>query len=379
MAPLGAPHVESVRERRTASPNANGATAASVPQCVIEHMGTEAIFAPLPAIAWLCEGLYLSPGGVACFAGYGYSGKTIVAQSIALSVATGRNVFGVFPCKQGRVLHLDYEQGARLTRERYQRLARGIGATREAFGDRLCLAVYPSTYLDAPSAAEALARTIEGFDLVIVDSLRAAAPSLEENSSLMRGPIDLLARAGERAGALPLLLHHARKPNDDARGGAKMSIRGSGAIFDGCTEVYVLGASKGEPVRVEHEKERLYGRELADFGLRIEDVEGAHGLDRSIDPRWGLRVVHLDRAQLDARPSGAGGALLAKHAERIVAFLASRGGTFTGNKGALIDAIGMQRTAFFAAFSTLEGSERVRVDTSKRTGPRISLIPEVKP
>jgi hypothetical protein len=87
--------------------------------------------------------------------------------------------------------------------------------------------------------------------------------------------------------------------------------------------------------------------------------------------------VHLDREQLSGHPAAAAGAL-AKHAERVVAWLAANGGTFAGNKGERSANRSGCRTAFFEAFSTLEGSNRVRVENSKRTGPRISLNPGVK-
>lgn len=342
------------------------------PLPVIDHVGPDAIFAPLAPIDWLCRGLGLAPGGVACIAGYGFSGKTVIAQSIALSVATGKDVFGVYSSRRGRVLHLDYEQGRRLTFERYQRLALGMGVDPEDVEDRLRVAIFPPTYLDSPAAQDIFARTLDGFDLAIIDSQRAAAPTVDENSSAVRIVIDLLARAGEKTGTLPMFLHHARKPAEGQMGGARTTIRGSSAIYDACATVFVLTADKGEPTRVSHEKDRFCGILGPDFGLRFEDVENGD------NPRAGFRVVHLDREQLDARPTGATAATLEKHADRIAAWLAARGGAFAGNKGALCDAIGMNRTVFFKAVSTLEGRKRVCVDTGKSTGPRISLNPEVK-
>jgi hypothetical protein len=61
-------------------------------------------------------------------AGYGFTGKTIAAQALALAIASGGRVWDMFAARSGRVLHLDYEQGQRLTNERYQRLARGVAS-----------------------------------------------------------------------------------------------------------------------------------------------------------------------------------------------------------------------------------------------------------
>jgi hypothetical protein len=64
---------------------------------------------------------------------------------------------------------------------------------------------------------------------------------------------------------------------------------------------------------------------------------------------------------------------LAKNAMRIVAFLSARGGHFEGNKSALQKAIGMQRTAFFDAISTLEGS-RIRVVPASHVAGGTALV-----
>ena len=71
-----------------------------------------------------------------------------------------------------------------------------------------------------------------------------------------------------------------------------MAVRGSSAIYDACASVFVVSAKKNEPTRVQHEKDRIRGSLIADFGLRFENVPIGH------DPRAGLRVVHLEPEQL---------------------------------------------------------------------------------
>jgi len=100
-------------------------------------IGVPEIFAPLPPVPWLVEGLDKSPGAVNLIAGYGFTGKTIAAQALALAIASGGCVWDMFTARSGRVLHLDYEQGQRLTNERYQRLARGSKLDPNEVGDRL--------------------------------------------------------------------------------------------------------------------------------------------------------------------------------------------------------------------------------------------------
>lgn len=254
-----------------------------------------AIFAPLPPVSWLCQALDLAPGAPALLAGYGFSGKTVAAQDLALAVASGGLAWGRFPVRAGRVLHLDYEQGSYLTRARYQRLARARGVDPAALDGRLSLGVLPSWYLDGDSGA--LEQLCDGYDLVLVDSFRAACPVTDENSSEARVPLDRLGRASERTGATGLVLHHARKPSREAVGGSRMSVRGSGALYDACGSVLVFSAEKGQPVSVEHEKARISGRPHPSFRLQIADVEFAG------DPTAGLRVECLsgaDDAKQDA-------------------------------------------------------------------------------
>jgi len=258
----------------------------------IATIGPPQIFAPLPPVPWTVEGLGLAPGAASVIAGYGFAGKTLIAQSLALSVASGKDLWGVFHVARGRALHLDFEQGDRLTRERYQRLAAGIDLDWRDLGNDLHAAIMPPVYLDDPNAEDVYRRTMDGFSLVVVDSLRAAAPRADENSSDVRRYIDLLSRVAEKTGSLVVFLHHSRKPTEDQAGGAKMAVRGSSAIYDACASVFLVSAKKNEPTRVQHEKDRIRGSLITDFGLKFENVSIGH------DPRAGLRVVHLEPEQL---------------------------------------------------------------------------------
>lgn len=257
------------------------------------------IFAPLPPIPWLVQGLGLAPGRPALFAGYGFSGKSIAAQDLALAVASGRKAWGVYSARRGPVLHLDYEQGARLTSERYQRLARAAEIDPESLSGYLRVAVYPQLALSDRDAEETLAREAGGHALVIVDSLTCAVPAIDENSREIAGPLYMLGRVSEKTGATFLVIHHARKPVKDAPGGAAMAIRGSSAIFGAVDAAYVFSASKGEPTTVDHVRSPMTGITLPTFGLRIDDV------DMDGNRRGGLRVRHLDAEEVMETPGDA--------------------------------------------------------------------------
>ncbi|HET8542093.1 MAG TPA: AAA family ATPase [Anaeromyxobacter sp.] len=265
-----------------------GASSISAPGAVQGTSLLEAseIFAPLSPVNWVCQALDVAPGAPLLFAGYGFSGKTLAAQDFALAVATGTPAWGAFAVRSGRVLHLDYEQGAHLTRMRYQRLARARGIAPDKLTGRLSLAVMPRWYLDSDTGDE-LSRLAQRFDLLIVDSFRAACPHTDENSSEARIPLDRLTRISEATGVMPVVIHHARKPTKDAQGGARMTVRGSGALYDACGSVLVFAANKGEPATVMHEKARITDRTHQNFQLWIEDVEIGG------DPAAGLRVSWL--------------------------------------------------------------------------------------
>ncbi len=281
----------------------------------------------LPELPWLVPALGIAPGAPVIVAGYGYSRKTMALQAMAVSVASGKPLWGVYQVRQGPVLHLDYEQGRRLTQERYQRLARGMGVCLAELP--LQAACLPSMYLDGPGAEAMLVRACQGQALVIIDSLRAACPSADENSSDVRQHLDVLGRVSEKTGAVVVMVHHAKKPSKDEPEGAKFSIRGSASLFDACSGVFCFGGAKGEPTVVQHEKERNRGQTVEDFGINAEDVDNPV----TGEANWGLRVVHLEAEQMaaiepesDARADAAKAQRFAIACDRIISFLSTNPG-----------------------------------------------------
>jgi hypothetical protein len=254
---------------------------ASAPSAILDG---PAIAAPLPPLEYLVRELGLVAGGGAphLVAGYGFSGKTLALQSMALSLVAARAVWGGYTVTARRVVHVDLEQGERLTRLRYQRLARAMGLDLASLGDALALADMPPIALtvDHVDAWRALMTT---RDVMLVDSLRAASAGLDENDSAIRAGLDLLGRLSAETGCRPIVIHHARKQGKDDPGG-RYAIRGSSAIFDGCDAAYLFSAEKGEPVRVEHVKARSHGALIEDIALVISDV----AIDG--DAHAGLRV-----------------------------------------------------------------------------------------
>ncbi len=225
-------------------------------------LSIEDVFERLPPIDWLCEGLRIAcNGGTVLLAGYGFSGKSLFAQALALAVASGSTIGG-HACRQGKVVHLDYEQGRYLTNLRYQRLALGMGhhphqGGAATFAGALAVQNFPSFKVDSPGARDKLLRLMEGRRLLIIDSLRAACPSLDENSSEIRRPLDMLNSIADKTGCVPVVIHHSKKPQQGTPSDPKTVIRGSSAIFDAVAAAYVLSSKEGEPTRMTHQKERF--------------------------------------------------------------------------------------------------------------------------
>jgi hypothetical protein len=253
------------------------------------------IFAPLPAVNWTLRDLDIAPGPPTLTAGFGFSGKTVCWQDVFLAAASDTLAWGRFPVRGGRALHLDYEQGSHLTAMRYQRLARARGIDPRDIQGRLTLANLPEWHLDTDAGADEAMRLADGFDIGLVDSFRAACPQTDENSSEARVPLDRLNRISEKTGITWVVIHHARKPSQNAQGGARMAIRGSGALYDACGSVLVFSGEKGEPITVEHEKAKITGRTHDSFRLQIEDVE----VDGDLTA--GLRVTYLDADPVRAK------------------------------------------------------------------------------
>ncbi len=307
----------------------------------IVTIGGDEIAAPLPELPYLIQPLGLAHGAPICVAGYGYSGKTVAMQSMCLALASENRVWGVHAGKAGRVLHIDYEQGARLTRERYQRLARAMDVDLAGLLDQLRLSCLPDVYLDDGDAFDVYARACDGFQFALVDSFRAAGPKIDENSSEVRRYLDTLGRVSEKTGTAIAFIAHAKKPNGEAQ--ARHSVRGSSAIFDACSSVFVVEGTNKSQARVSHEKCRNTGLPVDDFGFLFEDVPSACGSN----PKWGLRVTQVDAkrvAQCSRNIS---------FEDRIRNYLI-RVAVHQGPKSSIPTVIEMGKTDFFPAFKKLE-------------------------
>jgi AAA domain-containing protein len=188
---------------------------------------------PMPPVRWLCKDLGIGPGRPTVAVGKPGSGKTWSTQALALAVAGGLPVFGRFPVREGRVVHLDMDQGA-ATQVRYRQLAVGMGLTLRD----LPLEVYPFPFkLVDPDAKAMLLRMCDGAALCIVDALRGAIPG-DENDSTFAEPLTMLSAVSDVTGCVFQVIHHEGKAD---KTGADV-LRGTTALpaAAGAVHRYVL-------------------------------------------------------------------------------------------------------------------------------------------
>ncbi len=226
------------------------------PWNIIPH---DSLIAPPKPVDWVCEGLKISYGNPTLFAGDPTSRKTLVAQHLAVCVATGKRVFGEYEVKGGPVGHLDYEMGPRLVTERFQRLTRGVGVDLpELPRGALSVGSIPAMFLDGKAVEDQLTAFLEGKRLVVVDSLRNSFGGIDENDSGKIVPLmAMLQRASERTRCAVVLIHHTRKKSG---GGDKSGetawddpsmIRGSGGIVGASQGVFMFnGGDAQTPTKV---------------------------------------------------------------------------------------------------------------------------------
>ncbi len=316
-------------------------------------LGVSDIFVELPPVPWAIKGLQICPGRPAMLVGYGASAKTISAQALATAVASGVQAWGNFETKRGKVRHMDYEQGFRATARRYQRLAVGLGIDAEDLRGRLELAVFPGVYLDSENAYDAYAKACEGTDLVILDALRGATPTMEENDSSIRKCIDNLTRVSERVGSCFVVIHHAGKPRVGAADGgdSRMNLRGSSAIFDGagCVIELKAGASNADPKSVHQAKmpAESEGLGFEDFLLEVTDITQGQ------DPFAGLRVLYRSpESPDDAAQRQVENRLGRQHTALMAVIKTMRGKPFT--KSFVCSGAGGRKSDMLELFSELE-------------------------
>lgn len=140
-------------------------------------------------------------------------GKSWLSYGIAISVATGRQLWGRYDCNPGRVLLCDNELHSEVLASRIPAVAQAMGLSVDDLSERLDVLTLRGRLLGLDEIGKLIRRAAEPYRLVIVDALYRALPvgtAENSNDDLTRiyNSIDAVAR---ETGAAFLLVHHASK------------------------------------------------------------------------------------------------------------------------------------------------------------------------
>jgi hypothetical protein len=216
----------------------------------------------------------------------------------------------------------------------------------------------PPVTLDLEGIEEALISKCTGADLCIIDSLRAACPSLDENDSRIRVPLDMLLRVSEKTGCTFLVIHHARKDNKTNGAGGNQNMRGNSAINDAARTVIMCAPFPDESelsgFNITCGKVRS-GKKFSPMSLQLLDT------DLELVPFQGLRFQVIDgeahEAEVDRRERES-------VSEKICKIIGeAQGGTFRGGKEGLYGMLApISQAKIRNALALLVGSGRIFED-----------------
>lgn len=291
--PLSDPSKASGPANDVASP----ATSEAPPTVEPVTLWGEDLAKPLPPVPWLCEGLTIGPGRATVFAGEGGTRKGWWACAMQLCGAAERKLLGRFQFKEGlRSVYFDYEQTERVSRERYQLLALGLGLDLASLGKRIGYrwrpipTMAPRSVKEMTQAIDALCWHTEGLDLAFVDSVRACSPGIEENSVFASIPFDLATAVSERTGVAFAFNDHSGKPTSDPANARarKHAQRGHSSKLDACQSLFVFSAKKGQPTLVSCERSQTAAETAwpKDFQFTLQ-----------VSQRGGLELVEIGMVQ----------------------------------------------------------------------------------
>jgi len=337
------------------------------------------IFKNLPPPRWICEGLQWCPGRPCIEVGYPGSGKTLAIQSAALSIVTGRPIWGTGspfrPARIGRVIHVDYDQGEGPTRRRYRRLMEGMGVDRAELGRCADLLSIPEAELlvidDSPKALRlqsldptaidaferAWTERLRGFDLAIVDSLRRLAPFLDENDSRFASILEGLRRASDLTGCTVVLIHHAgkKKPTTGRPSPTNQAGRGTSAIDGESGSRHVIEVENPDDPgpdqrrKVSHVKASVESEGSTGAPFYLAFVDG----DPEANPRP-LEIVYQTAEQV--HPPKKPGAELAADMARVLTYIEGENRERRGVPGGngIAEALKIRRQRISAVLERLE-------------------------
>lgn len=175
----------------------------SLPKLIQDH----------PELRWsVIEGL-IRQGETGSLNAKSKVGKSFMTYGIAISVATGRQLWGRYNCSPGRVLLVDNELHPEVLASRISTVAQAMGLTVDDLDGRLDVVSLRGRLMGLEEIGKMIRRASQPYLLVIIDALyRVLLGGTAENSNddmkVVFNTIDTMAR---ETGAAYLLVHHASK------------------------------------------------------------------------------------------------------------------------------------------------------------------------
>ena len=199
-----------------------------------------------PSLDYVVHGI-IPRGAPFVIGGHPKQGKTLVVEDLAIAIAAGAESWCGFPVspdmRGARVLLMPREDSARETRVRIWRLARGRGLDPRDLAGKLEVDGTSTLYLDDAALVAKLRRSVEAFDVVLIDSLQTIHRG-DENSARDMAIVcgawrDIALTTGKAVG----LIHHfnGKGAEGDTRDPGH-KLRGSSALF--ATARHVVGIER---------------------------------------------------------------------------------------------------------------------------------------
>jgi hypothetical protein len=211
----------------------------------------------------------LSQGDIGMVNAHGSSLKSWLAVDAVIAKAAGAKWLERFPCKPAPATYLDNEMGPDECRRRKQRVALAKGLRGPVAGVSL-VSMPPFDLTDADGIGE-IRKLAKGQALIVIDSLSAFSPGVDENDARFADPLKRCKEIGVATKCAFLFLHHSRKSRGDDED-QRERPRGTSALFAACDVVFQL-SRHGAGFLVTQTKSRK-GKAVDAFVLQVQDVDG---------------------------------------------------------------------------------------------------------
>lgn len=176
----------------------------------------------LGSVQYFVEPFIPTTGTIIQFHGYSGHGKSTFARHLLYSTSAGQDAFGCFMLhRRPRVLYLDFEN----SRANVVNFLKQARATYGDAGDHFkmwCPFDNRSMMnLKSEAGLNAFKYLVKASkpNIVVIDTIRSAFPSMIENSSDDWSYVNAICLALRNEGISVILLHHSNKPSDNGQSG----------------------------------------------------------------------------------------------------------------------------------------------------------------